>query len=447
MEMASGSGFETKSVLVSVFGLTFSTPEDEHAKVNSVSLQTDQTNNVTDYTKSRLEAVFGPEFYSEPETSAAPENFQLDLSHLKSSSLVDNPLIWCESICDSETSQHLKRTGSSSVLTSASEYLSPESSSDSLVTGCQIVDEFTPVEKLVSSLEDQCNEAKDTTQLIPVMERVRGLERRVRMSRSEGLSPTPGQSPTRPAGQDLSQFEQRLLQLTEKDVVSKEEFVSFRRDMVQILGRISDEVHCHHKFQMQVHQRVIPRIILCSKRKGTRQKILKTLTRGVKSVRLHMLCEQEGEEHKVHDAPGCELHLKEGETWESIYPFLNHGLRVLESVTQVAMRMSGVGENLVPSAHAWLQEFHSKLVQPNATYNTSQTPQAAAAQAAASKGAEQWLVKHLTGRDMMQDFGLQRMVFEQPNGSQPEGSIVWLCKEHAENGKDSHMLTYLPTLG
>lgn len=253
-------------------------------------------------------------------------------------------------------------------------------------------------------------------------------------------------TPTRPAGQDLSQIEQLLQDLTEKKVVSEEKFDAFRIEMNQNLGRIRNEIRCHYKFQMQVHQRVVPRIILCSEGKGTRQKILKTLARGVKSVRLHMLCELEGEEHKVQDAPGCELHLKEGENWEAIYPFLNHGLRVFDLAVSVAMQVL-VGGNPVPPTHAWLQEFNTKIVQPNMTYDTSQTPQTAAAQAAASQGAEQWLVRHLKGRNMMQDFGLQRMVFEKPGGSQPEGTIAWLCKEHAANGKDSHLLANLPTAG
>jgi len=243
----------------------------------------------------------------------------------------------------------------------------------------------------------------------------------------------------------LSRILEKLQGLTDqKKGVSREEFEALRNGIMELM----EAVKSMQNFQKQIHQRIVPRIILCtSTGKRSARKLILKLTPGLKSVRLHMLCEQEGEEHKVDDAPGCVLHLKEGESWDAIYPFFYHGLRVFQSVTNLAMRATGVGDSPLPSAHIWFKQFHSEIVRldEDATFHFSKTPQAAAAEAASSPGAEQWLVNHLKGRDMMYYFGLQRMLFEKSNGSQRKGTIVWLCKKHAQKGNDSEFLTNLPT--
>jgi hypothetical protein len=59
--------------------------------------------------------------------------------------------------------------------------------------------------------------------------------------------------------------------------------------------------------------------------------------------------------------------------------------------------------------------------------------EASASRTAESTSAEQWLVNFLKDKDILNKFGLQRVVYKDTHGRQT-GELGWICRKHFDQG-------------
>jgi hypothetical protein len=182
----------------------------------------------------------------------------------------------------------------------------------------------------------------------------------------------------------------------------------------------------------------VPRIVLFTKQDASfKQKLITQLVPGMKALQLHLLCEYKGREHIVEGQAGCQVILQD-ENWKKVHELVVEGLKWVSLAAEVGAHIAmGLG-NMVPNPKLeygkavvafgegvlkdppinWAPVAPGKLVRDEAV----------AIRTAEGVSAEQWLVNFLKDKDILNKFGLQRVVYKDT------GELGWICQKHFDQG-------------
>ncbi len=185
-------------------------------------------------------------------------------------------------------------------------------------------------------------------------------------------------------------------------------------------------------------QRPVPRIILLTTQDTSfKQKLITKLVPGMKALQLHLLCEYKGREHRVEGQAGCQVILQD-ENWKKVHELVVEGLKWVFLAAEVGAHIAmGLG-NMVPNPKMeygkavvafgegvlkdppidWAPVAPGKLVRDEAF----------AIRTAERASAEQWLVNFLKDKDILNKFGLQRVIYKDT------GELEWICQKHFYQG-------------
>jgi hypothetical protein len=190
-------------------------------------------------------------------------------------------------------------------------------------------------------------------------------------------------------------------------------------------------------------QRQVPRIVLFTTQDASfKQKWITKLVPGMKALQLHLLCEYKGQEHRVEGQAGCQVILQD-ENWKKVHELFVEGLKWVSLAAKVGAHIGmGLG-NMVPDPNlgygkAVVALGEGVLKDPPidlATVSRGKLVrnEASASRTAESTSAEQWLVNFLKDKDILNKFGLQRVVYKDTHGRQT-GELGWICRKHFDQG-------------
>jgi hypothetical protein len=185
-------------------------------------------------------------------------------------------------------------------------------------------------------------------------------------------------------------------------------------------------------------QRQVPRIVLFTKQDASfKQKLITQLVPGMKALQLHLLCEYKGREHIVEGQAGCQVILQD-ENWKKVHELVVEGFKWVSLAAKVGAHIAmGLG-NMVPNPNlgygrAVVVLGEGVLKDPPidlATVSRGKLvrDEASASRTAESTSAEQWLVNFLKDKDILNKFGLQRVVYKDT------GELGWICRKHFDQG-------------
>jgi hypothetical protein len=184
-----------------------------------------------------------------------------------------------------------------------------------------------------------------------------------------------------------------------------------------------------------------PRFYLFT-REGFKQKLVAKLGQGIKVVQLHLLCECRMGPHKVEGKEGCEV-IIEDQQWKKIHALILEGLKWVVPAIKAGLHITmGLG-NIIPNpADEWLKVIGTNFngtVQDWASLTQDQLQMAVVEKEA----AEQWLVDFLRPKEILKDFGLERVVYLD-NQRQRTEEMAWLCEEHLSQGEQNKELVRFP---
>ncbi len=193
-----------------------------------------------------------------------------------------------------------------------------------------------------------------------------------------------------------------------------------------------------HNLIVNSSQRQVPRIVLFTTGDGSlKQKLITKLVPGMKALQLHLLCEYKGQEHIVEGQAGCQVILQD-ENWKKVHELVVEGLKWVSLAAKVgALIAMGLG-NMVPNpkveyGKAVVAIGEGVLKDPPIDLATVSRgnlvrDEASASRTAESTSAEQWLVNFLKDEDILNKFGLQRVVYKDT------GELGWICQKHFDQG-------------
>jgi hypothetical protein len=169
-------------------------------------------------------------------------------------------------------------------------------------------------------------------------------------------------------------------------------------------------------------QRQVPRIVLFTTQDaGFKQKLIIKLFPGMKALQLHLLCEYKGQEHIVEGQPGCQVILQD-ENLKKVHKLVVEGLEWVLLAVQVGAHITmGLG-NMAPNpkmeyGKAVVALGEGVLKDPPIDW-AAVTPgkllrdEAFAIRTAERASAEQWLVNLLKDKEILNKFGLQRVIYK-----------------------------------
>ncbi len=185
-------------------------------------------------------------------------------------------------------------------------------------------------------------------------------------------------------------------------------------------------------------QQQVPRFVLFTKQDSSfKQKLITKLVPGMKAVQLHLLCEDKGQPHIVEGQAGCQV-IMEDEDWKKVHELVVEGLKLVLLAVKVGAHITmGLG-NMVPNPNLEYEKAvvaigEGVLKDPPIGWATV-TPgkpgrdEAFAIRTAERASAEQWLVNFLRDKDILNKFGLQRVVYKDT------GELRWICQRHFKRG-------------
>jgi hypothetical protein len=191
-----------------------------------------------------------------------------------------------------------------------------------------------------------------------------------------------------------------------------------------------------HNLILNSSQRQVPRIVLFTQQDASfKQKLITNLVPGMEALQLHLLCEYKGREHRVEGQAGCQVILQDKD-WKKVHELVVQGLKwvflAAKMGAHIGMGLGDVlpnpeleygkavvafGEGVLQDPPVdWAPVAPGKLVRDEAF----------AIKTAERVSAEQWLVNFLKDKDILNAFGLQRVIYKDT------GELGWICQEHFE---------------
>ena len=217
-----------------------------------------------------------------------------------------------------------------------------------------------------------------------------------------------------------------------------------------VLGRISNSTNRLINHSIHSQQRQVPSFAyVTTEDLGTGEWLISSLVPGLKSVRLHVMCEHNREIHTVGGQKGIAL-LMEKENFRTFRPYVIWGLRIMSMLMKVSAQVTAGLGSMVPDLEQSLLKGVASVI-PNVSSDVL-GPHGTPLQEvnllgmqdlpgeSETRAAHQWLVNRLKGEDLERVFGLRRVWYT--DGS---NEFAWLCKKHIDEGYRTGVLQLCPT--
>ncbi|KAM3260315.1 hypothetical protein ACQJBY_051525 [Aegilops geniculata] len=221
----------------------------------------------------------------------------------------------------------------------------------------------------------------------------------------------------------------------------KEEIASLRYYEYHLVTELHRKMDYVMNYSIQLEDRKVPQMFYLVSLDNRSRKLVTRVLPGMRSLRVHMLCEFRREMHVVEDQIGCDLIQVDNQAVQSLLPYMSKFMKLLTFALKIGAHfIVGMGE-MIPD----LSKEVVHLLDSSAMYGASAASVGALGAAAMygrarnsgandmgedMKAARQWLVDFLrgqgvlTGMDIAQRFGLWRVRYRD------DGHIGWVCRKH-----------------
>ncbi len=225
-----------------------------------------------------------------------------------------------------------------------------------------------------------------------------------------------------------------------------------------LYGKVTMKVDGIMNLILQLDQRQVPCNFYFTTpgTKRNRQLIMKMLS-GMEIVHLHLLCEHVDGIHVVERQKGVEIKLSPSVTREKINHLIMASLTVLSLLVKVGAHVTaGIG-NMIPDIGQFIaltcdtQSLNDYLPDSKRSKDQSIIPNLPtlsdalmAMEGDGKKAAEQWLVKLLKGKEILDLFSLRRVKYVKITSCNEGYPIRWVCERHWKEGIERSTLEIFP---
>ncbi|XP_044984822.1 protein TORNADO 1 [Hordeum vulgare subsp. vulgare] len=219
----------------------------------------------------------------------------------------------------------------------------------------------------------------------------------------------------------------------------KEEIASLRYYEYHLVTELHRKMDYVMNYSIQLEDRKVPQMFYLVSLDNRSRKLVTRILPGMRSLRVHMLCEFRREMHVVEDQIGCDLIQVDNQAVQSLLPYMSKFMKLLTFALKIGAHfIVGMGE-MIPD----LSREVVHLLDSSAMYGAASVGALGAAamygrarnsgtndMGEDMKAARQWLVDFLrgqgvlTGMDIAQRFGLWRVRYRD------DGHIGWVCRKH-----------------
>ncbi|TVU44998.1 hypothetical protein EJB05_04464 [Eragrostis curvula] len=241
---------------------------------------------------------------------------------------------------------------------------------------------------------------------------------------------------------------QRLKRVEQGISDLKEEIASLRYYEYHLVTELHRKMDYVMNYNIQLEERKVPQLFYFVSLDNRSKHLVTRILPGMRSLRVHMLCEFRGEMHVVEDQVGCDLVQVDNQAVKSLLPYMSKFMKLLTFALKIGAHfIVGMGEMIPDLSREVVHLLDSSVMYGTAASAASVGALGAAAlygkarnsssnQSAASDmgedmiAARQWLVDFLkgqgilTGMDIAQRFGLWRVRYRD------DGHIAWVCRKH-----------------
>ncbi|KAL6637864.1 hypothetical protein ACP70R_025436 [Stipagrostis hirtigluma subsp. patula] len=227
----------------------------------------------------------------------------------------------------------------------------------------------------------------------------------------------------------------------------KEEIASLRYYEYHLVIELHRKMDYVMNYNIQLEERKVPQMFYLVSLENRSKRLVTRILPGMRSLRVHMLCEFRREMHVVEDQVGCDLIQVDNQAVKSLLPYMSKFMKLLTFALKIGAHfIVGMGEMIPDLSREVVHLLDSSTMYGAAASAASVGALGAAAlygkgrnssnQGGASdmgedmKAARQWLVDFLkgqgilTGMDIAQRFGLWRVRYRD------DGHIAWICRKH-----------------
>ncbi|KAJ1293580.1 hypothetical protein BS78_01G079400 [Paspalum vaginatum] len=226
----------------------------------------------------------------------------------------------------------------------------------------------------------------------------------------------------------------------------KEEIASLRYYEYHLVTELHRKMDYVMSYNIQLEERKVPQMFYLVSLDSRSKQLVTRVLPGMRSLRVHMLCEFRREMHVVEDQLGCDLIQVDNQTVKSLLPYMSKFMKLLTFALKIGVHfIVGMGEMIPDLSREVVHLLDSSM------YGTAASAASVGALGAAAlygrsrndgnqggtsdmgedmKAARQWLVDFLkgqgvlTGMDIAQRFGLWRVRYRD------DGHIAWICRKH-----------------
>ncbi|KAI4984903.1 hypothetical protein ZWY2020_017533 [Hordeum vulgare] len=204
----------------------------------------------------------------------------------------------------------------------------------------------------------------------------------------------------------------------------KEEIASLRYYEYHLVTELHRKMDYVMNYSIQLEDRKVPQMFYLVSLDNRSRKLVTRILPGMRSLRVHMLCEFRREMHVVEDQIGCDLIQVDNQAVQSLLPYMSKFMKLLTFALKIGAHfIIGMGE-MIPD----LSREVVHLLDSSAMYGAASVGALGAAamygrarnsgtndMGEDMKAARQWLVDFLrgqgvlTGMDIAQRFGLWRV--------------------------------------
>ncbi|KAM0929522.1 hypothetical protein ACQ4PT_001579 [Festuca glaucescens] len=223
----------------------------------------------------------------------------------------------------------------------------------------------------------------------------------------------------------------------------KEEIASLRYYEYHLVTELHRKMDYVMNYSIQLEDRKVPQMFYLVSLDNRSKKLVTRILPGMRSLRVHMLCEFRREMHVVEDQVGCDMIQVDNQAVQSLLPYMSKFMKLLTFALKIGAHfIVGMGE-MIPD----LSKEVVHLMDSSAMYGAATSAASLGALGAAAmygrtrnsgasdmgedmQAARQWLLDFLrgqgilTGMDIAQSFGLWRVRYRD------DGHIAWVCRKH-----------------
>ncbi|KAJ3680929.1 hypothetical protein LUZ60_015418 [Juncus effusus] len=235
----------------------------------------------------------------------------------------------------------------------------------------------------------------------------------------------------------------------------KQEIQGLRYYEHRLLAELHKKVEYVVNYHTQLEERKVPHMFYFVQLDSSSERRLVTrIVPGMRTLRLHMLCEFRREMHVVDGQLGCNLIQVDNHTVQCLLPYLNGFMKLVTLALKIGVHfVAGMGE-MIPD----LTREVARLLEPSVSTLYGATAITATALGAARafgrsrnrneigedhvRSARQWLIDFLksqgviTGTHIAQRFGLWRVRYCD------DGNVAWVCARHLNN--NANQISQMP---